>query len=63
MARKIDRLSSTALRSKGPGLHPDGRGLYLQVKRGGRSWIFRYMLDGKAHHMGLGPYPTVSLVQ
>ncbi len=61
MARTVERLSPTALRSKGTGLHPDGRGLYLQVKNGGRSWVFRYMLDGKARHMGLGPYPDVSL--
>ncbi len=61
MARTVERLSPTALRSKGPGLHPDGRGLHLQVKNGGRSWIFRYMLDGKARFMGFGPYPDVSL--
>ncbi len=61
MARTVERLSPTALRSKGTGLHPDGRGLYLQVKNGGRSWVFRYMLDGKARHMGLGPYPDVLL--
>ena len=63
MARKIDRLSPVALRSKGQGLHPDGRGLYLQVKSGGRSWIMRYMLDGKARTMGLGPFPDVSLAE
>ncbi len=61
MARTVEKLSPTALRSKGPGLHPDGRGLYLQVKNGGRSWVLRYMLGGKARHMGLGPYPDVSL--
>ena len=61
MARIVEKLSPTALRSKGPGLHSDGRGLYLQVKNGGRSWVLRYMLDGKARHMGLGPYPDVSL--
>ncbi len=61
MARIVEKLSPTALRSKGPGLHPDGRGLYLQVKNGGKSWVLRYMLGGKARHMGLGPYPDVSL--
>lgn len=63
MARKIDRLSPVALRSKGRGLHPDGRGLYLRVKDGGRSWVLRYMLDGKARTMGLGPFPDVSLAE
>jgi hypothetical protein len=42
-------------------MHPDGRGLYLQVKNGGRSWLFRFMLNGKERWMGLGPYPDVSL--
>ena len=63
MARTFERLSPTALRSKGPGLHPDGRGLHLQVKHGGRSWVFRYMLGGKARYMGLGPYPDVPLAE
>ena len=63
MARIVERLSPTALKSRGPGLHPDGRGLYLQVKRGGRSWVFRYMLSGKARCMGLGSYPDVTLAQ
>jgi integrase len=40
----------------------DGGGLYFRVTpTGGRSWIFRYMLDGKRHDLGLGPYPTISL--
>lgn len=61
MARNVDRLAPTALRRKGPGMHPDGRGIYLQVKNGGRSWLFRFMLNGKERWMGLGPYPDVSL--
>jgi integrase len=28
---------------------------------GGKSWIFRYALNGKRPEMGLGPYPDVSL--
>ncbi|HEX3919379.1 MAG TPA: integrase arm-type DNA-binding domain-containing protein [Caulobacteraceae bacterium] len=43
-------------------MHHDGGGLYLIVdKRGGASWVFRYMIDGKARSAGLGPYPTVRL--
>jgi len=45
-----------------PGLHGDGRGLYLHVgPTGTKSWVMRYMLHGKAHEMGLGPYPTFGL--
>lgn len=61
MAQNIARLSVRSLSTKGPGLHADGRGLYFQVKNGGRSWILRYSLDGKARYMGLGSYPDTSL--
>lgn len=34
----------------------DGRGLWLQVSKWGtKSWLFRYMIDGRAREMGLGP--------
>jgi integrase len=40
----------------------DGAGLYFRVTpTGGRGWIFRYMLDGQRHDLGLGPYPAVTL--
>jgi hypothetical protein len=63
MGRHVDRLSATGLKSKVDGLHHDGRGLYLQVKNGGKSWVFRYMLNGKSRYMGLGPYPGVTLAE
>lgn len=49
-------------RTSDPGLYGDGGGLYLQVKGdGGRSWLYRYKLNGKARAMGLGGLNTVSL--
>jgi integrase len=40
----------------------DGAGLYLSVvKTGSASWLFRYMVAGKAHTIGLGGYPKVGL--
>lgn len=39
----------------------DGKGLYLIARGGSRNWLYRYTLDGKAHTMGLGGYPDVSL--
>jgi hypothetical protein len=40
----------------------DGGGLYLSLtKAGSASWLFRYMVAGKAHAIGLGGYPKVSL--
>jgi integrase len=42
----------------------DGGGLYLRIgSSGSRSWIFRYMIAGKSHDMGLGPLHTVSLAE
>jgi len=47
-----------------PGIYGDGAGLSLKVtKTGSKSWIFRYMLDGKQTWMGLGAYPEVSLAE
>lgn len=47
---------------KEPGRYGDGLGLWLQVSAiGTKSWVFRYMVDGKARMMGLGRYPDVTL--
>ena len=61
--RKSNRLTPLAIKSaKKPGLYGDGNGLYLQVSRfGTKAWLFRFMRDGAAHKMGLGPLHTVSL--
>jgi len=45
-----------------PGIYGDGAGLCLRVTGGGsRHWVFRFMLSNRAHWMGLGPYPDVTL--
>jgi integrase len=45
-----------------PGRYADGGNLYLQIAQGGtKSWLFRYMVDGKARTMGLGSVDIVSL--
>jgi integrase len=63
MARGIHKLSARTVASASePGKLGDGGGLVLQVARGGsKSWLFRFMVDGREHVMGLGPYPAVSL--
>ena len=56
MARTVGRLTALKVeRAKKPGMHADGGGLYLQITSGGASWIYRYMLNGRAREMGLGP--------
>ena len=47
-----------------PGLYSDGGNLYLQVRGPQqRSWLFRYMIQGRARSMGLGHVDDVSLVE
>ena len=51
-------------RMREPGLHGDGLGLYLNVAAtGSKSWIYRYMLHGRARSMGLGSVHDVTLAQ
>ena len=48
-------LTALSVRNAGPGRHADGGGLHLLVKEGGaRSWVFRFMLNGKSRDIGLG---------
>jgi integrase len=64
MAREIGRLSAVKVKNAPPGMHGDGGGLWLHVNAAGaRSWIFRYMLRGKAREMGLGPVHTIPLAE
>ena len=63
MANQIGKLTAVAVsKKKKPGLYRDGGGLSLQIAKGGsKSWIYRFMLNGKARSMGLGSTNTYSL--
>lgn len=63
MPRAFNKLSQLKVaKTTEPGLYADGGGLYLQItKTGGKSWLFRYMRNGRARGMGLGPLHTISL--
>jgi len=65
MARLINQLCARSVATiKEPGLHGDGNGLYLRVTpESTRSWMFRFMIDGKARSMGLGAVGDVSLAE
>jgi integrase len=65
MARLIQQLTEAKIRTLTDiKLHPDGAGLYLQIKPGGaRSWIYRFTLNGRTRDMGLGALADVSLVR
>jgi integrase len=56
MPRRLrNALTALSVKNAGPGRHADGGGLHLLVKEGGaRSWVFRFMLNGKSRDIGLG---------
>ncbi|MEO6152127.1 MAG: integrase arm-type DNA-binding domain-containing protein [Croceibacterium sp.] len=57
MPKKLSNaLTPLAVKAANPGRHADGGGLHLLVKQtGARSWVYRFMLKGKARDIGLGP--------
>ena len=47
-----------------PGMHSDGRGLYLRIAKGGsKGWILRLTIDGRRRDIGLGGYLAVPLAK
>jgi integrase len=55
-------LKPIQLRSLKPGLHADGKGLYLFVSESGaKSWRLILNVNGKRRELGLGPLSVVSL--
>src|SRR5688572_16344121 len=58
-----EKLSATKVATiKQPGRYGDGRGLWLHVgPNGNKSWVLRFMRDGTAREMGLGPLDLVGL--
>ena len=64
LARELSALEVSRLNT--PGHHAVGgvTGLYLYVNdSNARSWVLRVMVGLKRRHIGLGGYPTVTLVQ
>lgn len=48
-------LTAVTVKNAKPGRHADGGGLHLLVKESGaRSWVYRFMLNGKSRDLGLG---------
>lgn len=56
MPRKLhNALAPIGVKNAKPGRHADGAGLHLLVKKSGaRSWVYRFMLNGKSRDVGLG---------
>lgn len=56
MPRKLSNaLTVLEVKNNKAGRYADGAGLHLLVKKSGaRSWVYRFMLNGKSHDVGLG---------
>lgn len=63
--RKTKKLSAAKIAHlTKQGRYGDGDGLWLQVgPTGTKAWLLRYMIDGKAREMGLGPLSVFSLAE
>src|SRR5215470_7776079 len=65
MARIIGKLTALKVdKANRPGMYGDGGGLYLRITEdGAKNWVFRFMLNGRARSMGMGPLHTVNLAE
>jgi hypothetical protein len=65
MARTIGKLTALKVdKTNRPGMYGDGGGLYLRVTDDGtKNWVFRFMLNGRARWMGMGPLHTIALAE
>lgn len=62
----LNRLSENEIEelTKKVGRYIDGGGLHLVVMNtGSTKWVFRFVVGGKQHDMGLGAYPDVGLLE
>lgn len=60
----IHKLTALGIqRIRDDGRYGDGGGLYLQVDRGSRAWLFRFKRHGRTRYMGLGALDVVGLAQ
>ena len=64
MARLTHQLTETKIRALiEVGMYHDGAGLYLQIRPGAQSWIYRFRLNGRSRDMGFGSLADVGLVR
>jgi integrase len=63
LTRTIGRLTALKVeKAKQAGMYADGGGLYLRVTEdGNKSWVYRFMLNGRPRWMGLGPLALYGL--
>ena len=59
----MGKLTAAQVKHAKPGRHGDGRGLYLQVIGGSKTWVLRYEHQKRERWMGLGCAEFVTLAQ
>jgi integrase len=60
----MGKLTTKAIKNLPAGKFGDGDGLQLALSEPGRGkWVYRYSMAYKAHEMGLGDYPTVTVTE
>ena len=59
----MGKLTAAQVKHAKPGRHGDGRGLYLQVIGGSKTWVLRYEHQKRERWMGLGSVEFVTLAQ
>src|SRR3954469_6842227 len=59
----MGKLTAARVKHAKPGRHGDGRGLYLQVIGGSKTWVLRYQHRKRERWMGLGNAEFVTLAQ
>ncbi len=58
----MGKITENCVETVGPGKYEDGHGLRLVVSpSGARKWVFRYMIKGIRHELGLGPTHAINL--
>src|SRR3954465_14418358 len=60
---RMGKLTAAQVKHARPGRHGDGRGLYLQVIGGSKTWVLRYEHQKRERWMGLGSVEFVTLAQ
>jgi integrase len=63
MPRRAQGLTARQVREETRPLVGDGGGLYMQVKDGSRTWVFRFQIAGRRRTMGLGAITDMSIDQ
>jgi integrase len=63
MGRTLHKLTAIEAKTKGPGKHGDGGGLWLVKTESAAKWVLRITTFGRRREMGLGAFPAVSLAQ